>query len=375
MSVRRSLTLLSVLWLGCAAYAESKADPRALLPPRAKLISQHEVELDGASPRESALLYRYTKDGEDREVLAFYQKSCGLYWASEEALSTTIAPTWEAKDLTGDGLNELLVYQSVHADQEFSVHVYQQSGCALKEVLSDFTRPGVPPKLQTKDGATTLTFWYAGNEGCEGSEDPGFVHTYSVTKKGFTLIEDRPALRLYPLFTPTLSGKSLAEEAASSLGRLTLFDHLAADLDGDGRDEAVLLYNQDDAGALQVATRSKKGGFKSLLQASMGAGLLALDGPVKAISAYDLTGDGVKELIVDSSANAGCQLDTWVIRFSKGEPQLLLQVRRSFKEEVSLSSSKLSYRDTEKAMPSTWTWSGASFVGPAGEVFSPKTLR
>jgi hypothetical protein len=375
----QKLLVFVCLLLGCSAHAETTAEPRSLLPSKTKIIEQKEVELDGSAPIETSILYRYTKDKEDYEELAFYKPGCGLVWRSGEALSSMVAPSFETKDLTGDNLPELLVYQSVHGGQEFLVHIYQMSGCVVSEVLSDFTYPASAPQLQSKPEGNTLTFSYMNREACETSEeDPGFIHTYAVKQNRFDLIENKVYQRIYPLFEPHFSGGEAATRAAKQLGDVKIFDHLAADFDKDGREEVIFLYEKGGLGALIVLREVlglEKVSFTPILSISLDEDTLSLDGAIKNIALADVTGDANPELIIDSYAQFGCALDTWVIQLSNKEPQLLLQLKRPLKEPVSATTKMLSYRETTHGLSIVWRWNDSAFVGPAGEIFPTKTLR
>jgi hypothetical protein len=373
----QKLLVFSCLLLGCSAHAEPTTEPRSLLPAKAKLIEQKQLELDGVAPTETSLLYRYTKNKEEYEELAFYKHGCGIVWRSGELLSSMIAPTFETKDLTGDGLPELLVYQSVHVDQEFLVHIYQLTGCRASEILSDFTYPASAPQILERSEGNTLTFSYASREACTSDkEDPGFLHTYAVRQNLFYLIEEKPYQKMYPLFEPHLSGGNTAARAAKQLGEQEVFDHMVADFDKDGTNEVVFLYEKEGVGALMVLREDPETAtFAPWFSASLGEATLPLNGAIKNLALTDITGDAVPELIVDSYAQLGCSLDTWVLQLSTKEPRLLLQLRRPLKEPVSATTKRLSYRETVHGLPVVWRWNDAMFVGPAGEVFTPKTIK
>jgi hypothetical protein len=357
----QKLLVFSCLLLGCSAYAESTTELRSLLPAKAKLIEQRELDLDGFAPLETSLLYHYIKDKEDYEELAFYKQGCGIVWRSGEALSSMIAPTFETKDLTGDGVPEILVYQAAHVSQDFLVHIYQLNGCKTKEILSDFTYPASSPQLLQRPEGNTLTFSYASRETCSsGEEDPGFRRTYAVRQNLFYLIEEKPYQKMYPLFEPHLSGRETATRAARHLGGAEVFDHLAADFDRDGK-----VLREDP----ETET------FAPWFSASLDETTLPLSGAVKNLMLADVTGDAIPELIVDSYAQLGCALDTWVIQLSTKEPKLLLQLKRPLKELVSATSKMVSYRETVRGLSVVWRWSDTVFVGPAGEIFTPKLLK
>jgi hypothetical protein len=373
----QKLLVFSCLLLGCSAYAESTTESRSLLPVQAKLIEQRELDLDGFAPAETSLLYHYTKNKEDYEELAFYKRGCGIVWRSGEALSSMIAPTFETKDLTGDGLPEILVYQAAHVSQDFLVHIYQLSGCKTTEILSDFTYPASSPQLLQRPEGNTLTFSYASRETCSsGEEDPGFRRTYAVRQNLFYLIEEKPYQKMYPLFEPHLSGRETATRAARHLGGAEVFDHLAADFDRDGKSEAIFLYEKGGLGALLVLREDPETEtFAPWFSASLDETTLPLSGAVKNLMLADVTGDAIPELIVDSYAQLGCALDTWVIQLSTKEPKLLLQLKRPLKEPVSATSKMVSYRETARGLSVVWRWSDTVFVGPAGEIFTPKLLK
>jgi hypothetical protein len=292
-------------------------------------------------------------------------------------LGVISAPDWEGRDITGDGVDDLMVYLSVHAGQELLTYAYELKGCAAHELLSDYSYPAAPPATRLGASGVEVVFSYIGHDGAcaDGGDDEGFVRVYRYNGVGFTLADDKPFRRLYPLYPAVASGGAEAERAAAELlGPVKIYDHLAADLDGDGAQEVAILYRGEEGfGALLVAARERQG-FKERFRVEYADALLSLEGAVRSISAADLTGEGGAELVLDASADLGCQLDTLVIRFSRSGPELLLRVRRPLKERAQLRSKEISYRETISGMEHTWRWDGKSFNGPAGENFSPTAI-
>lgn len=376
MLLHRFLICLCLLGTGTAQADTRVKHITPSLPKGATVLSQKKVDLDGSSPPEILVTYRYTTDGEEREVLGLYKSGCGLIWQSDEALGMIFAPSFGLRDITGEGNKDLLVYQPVHAGQELLVYAYQLTGCSLKELLRDYTYPPVPPTIRRDSEGMTVTFRFQGRDGCTGGgeEDEGFIHTYRYNGSEFLLVEDRPFRQLYPLFSASLSGgKEAASAAAQLLDQAKIYDHLAADLTGDGVPELIFLYNLGGRGALLVVARREER-FYRLFEAALGEGPLSLDGAVRAINATDLTGDGVPELIFDSDADLGCQLDTWVVGFEKAAPELLLKVRRPLREQASLRSKEVAYQEVPHGAEVVWRWSGRAFVNQAGELFKAVRL-
>jgi hypothetical protein len=362
----------------CAAFAEAPA-LLSLLPNGATVLSSSRAELDGRAPEETILSYRYNTDGEASEGVVLYNASCGILWSSEESLSANIAPSWETKDLTGDGIDEFIVSQPVHAGQEAWVHVYRVDHCETVELINEFIRPAEPLSLRRDKIGPLVSFTFRGYETClrGGGEEDGYVKTFRPTPSGFILVESRAYQKTYPFFPPVRSGGTEAARVASwFIGKTELYDHISADLDGDGEKELIFLYDAGKGGGLLVVTRDKtKHLWRAMLQSSFGFGPLSLEGYVRAISTAELTGEGGNELIIDASAELGCKLETFVLRFdaSRGA-EVLLDTRRSFKDPVRFSKKTLSYRETERGLPLRWSWDGSAFVSSSGEISLPRLL-
>lgn len=371
-------TVPVVIALAACSAAADPAPVKSLLPGGATVISSARVELDGRAPEETVITYHYKSDGELVEGIAIHKPSCGLVWSSEDALGATVAPSWEATDLTGDGVKEFVASQSVHAGQESWVHIYKIERCEAVELLNEFVRPPEPLSLHRDPSGPLVTFTFRGYDSClpGGGEEEGYVKSYRPTASGFTLLESKPYQKLYPFFPPNRSGGSEAVRIASwFVGRAEIYDHLSADLNGDGEKELAFLYDAGKGGGLLVLSFDKtKRLWGVMLQASFGMGPLPLEGYVRAISSADLTGDGGSELIIDASAELGCKLETFVLRFTASGPELLLDVRRPYKDPLSFGKRSFSYREAARGALTRWSWDGAAFSNGAGETSAPRLL-